>query len=628
MVKLVKVQKGGAKTSVPVPAPAHKSAVSFFGATHKADTAKYVTNGAGGEPDDTFIGSYTASGANGKVSLIEPTFAPLALLNLVTKNNILSQCIDAMEVNIDGTGHDFEKIEEDMPDDEVELQMLKDFFAEPYPGRTMIGERRANRRDLEGTGSGYMEVARNAAGDIMTLKHMDTENMRLVRLDDPVLADKTIKRNGKEITIQVQERERRFCQIINGKKVYFREFGSSRELNRLTGDWAKKGEKLPADKRASEILFFNVNKEVMTPYGSPRWINQLPSVLGSRKAEEYNLEFFDAGGLPPVLVLVQGGYLGTDVKDALQAHLSGSGAKHRAAVVEAIAASGSLDSAGTVKVTVERFGTERQNDSMFQEYDKACEEHVRVGFRIPPLFIGRAEDFNFATAVTAYLTAEAQVFEPERMEFDDKINLIVKALGAKTYKFKSLPTNLSDMEKQMSAIQTALTNKIVDPQSAMDHLNQITGQKLEFQPPPEPEDPAQAAYAMARAKMGLPPASNAKTPQKPGKGLLRKPVGTKAGGGKTQVNADRTKVKKAEEEWTHLAFLADAYANVLGLRGPCVYDDGRVEAVKSEVDSLDGIERKVFNTFLAQQSLVQIDGAEGIAELVGCAVDLLDREGD
>jgi PBSX family phage portal protein len=628
MVKIVKVQK-----SAPAAPPAPKSQVSFYGAAHKADTAKFVINSTDNQPDDTFVGSYTASGANGKVSVIEPTYPPLALLNLVTKNNVLSQCIEAMEVNIDGTGHEFEKTDENTPDDETELQMLVDFFTEPYPGKSMIGLRRELRRDLEGSGCGYVEVARNMAGDIMTMNHLDTENMRLIRFDDPVQATKTLRRNGKDVSVTVLVRERRFLQIINNVRTYFREFGSSRELNKKTGEWAKPGEKLDAKLRASEILYFTVNREVKTPYGSPRWINQLPSVLGSRKAEEYNLEFFDAGGLPPVLVLVQGGYLGTDVKDALTAHLAGSGTKHRAAVVEAIAASGSLDSAGTVKVTVERFGTERQNDAMFQEYDKACEEHVRGSFRLPPLFTGKAEDYNFATALTGYLTAEAQVFQPERMEFDDRMNLVVKALGAKTYRFKSNPQKLADMEQQMSALQTALTNKMVDPQSAMDHLNGMTGMKMEFQPPPEPQDPAEAAYNTARAKMGLPPAKFGQTAPRGKTGPARGAVGGKAKASATQSNSDRTKttrqqsttVKKEEyqDEWVRLAFLADAYASVLGLRGPCPFEDSKIEVVKAEVDSLEGIEKKVFNTFLAQQSIVQIEGVEGIAELCGMAAELL-----
>lgn len=50
------------------------------------------------------------------------------------------------------------------------------------------------------------------------------------------------------------------------------------------------------------------------------------------------------------------------------------------------------------------------------------------------MFIGKAADYNFATAYTAYMVAEAQVFLPERDEFDNNmINAtIVKALGVES----------------------------------------------------------------------------------------------------------------------------------------------------------------------------------------------------
>lgn len=651
MVKLHKVPSGAKPTAV---TKAQKSAVSFYGGALKADTTKYVVNGSDNQPDDTFAGSYTASGSNGTASIIAPTFEPLALKNLVSKNNVLNQCVEAMEVNIDGTGHHFEKKNEDDPDDLKELEMLKNFFDEPYPGKSMITIRRHLRRDLEDTGVGYIEVGRNMASEVMTLNHMDAETIRLLRFDDPVLATKTVMRNGKEVQVQIRCRERRFVQMVNNVRTYFKEFGASRELDRDTGLWAPQGTTLPAEKRASEIIYFKINREVLTPYGSPRWINQLPSVLGSRKAEEYNLSFFDAGGLPPVLVLVQGGYLGTDVKDALTSHLSGNGAKHRACVVEAIAASGSLESAGTVKVTVERFGAERQQDAMFQEYDKNCGEHVRAAFRLPPLFIGKAEDYNFATAMTGYMTAEAQVFAPERGEFDERISYVVKALGAKTYQFKSKPMTLSDMEHQLEVIQMALTSQIVDPESAMETLNKLADLKLEYKEPPVQPSPLELIQAQAEAKASLQP-SVPGMPKKPvaakkptvGKpAVARKPLGSKGAnpqaGDKTKVSAQRVQAtaKKFEgevpgfcepsvtvstmlEDVTHLAYLADSWASVLGLRGPCPYDEGQVQAIKAEVDSLEGPALELFNTALAQQSMVEIRGATGIEELCGCAADML-----
>lgn len=370
-----------------------KGSVTLVSQKRAEDTSALVTNGSEAYPDDSFYGTYATQGGSSDVSIIEPQFKPGTLRALTTMNNILAQCIEAMEVNVDGTGHTIELIE-GMPENEAEKKLLELFFGEPYPNKSMVSIRRELRNDLESTGNGYLEVIRNIKGDVMMLNHLPSEDMRLVRYDDPVPVSRELERNGSTVSVRVRARERRYVQLINGKKVYFCEFMASRELDRDTGVWATS--KLPIEKKASEIIHFTINREAKTPYGVPRWINQLPSVLGSRKAEEFNLEFFDSGGLPPVLVVVQGGYLGEGVKESLQAHLGGTGGKHRAAIVEAISSSGSLDSSGAVKVTVERFGAERMQDSMFQNYDKNSEEHIRVAFRLPPLFIGRSQDYNFA----------------------------------------------------------------------------------------------------------------------------------------------------------------------------------------------------------------------------------------
>ena len=172
---------------------------------------------------------------------------------------------------------------------------------------------------------------------------------------------------------------------------------------------------VPPEKRGSELLILGINPDVTTPYFLPRWINQLPSVIGSRAAEEQNLQFLDAGGLPPAIVFIQGGTLIKDTSDQLRMYLSGLNKnKNRAVVVEVQSVSGSLDAAGKVDVKVERFGSAQSQDSMFTNYDEVTEEHVRVGFRLPPLFLGKAVDYNFATAQTSYMVAEAQVFLPER----------------------------------------------------------------------------------------------------------------------------------------------------------------------------------------------------------------------
>lgn len=604
-------------------------------ATRKAgDTSSLVTNGNDSFPEDSFMGSYaTTSGGMNSVSIIEPTFKPGTLRSLTSNNNILLQCIEIMEVNVDGTGHSIELVE-GATESEKEKKILEDFFDEPYPNKSMVSIRRELRADLESTGVGYLEVIRNVAGDVVMLNNLPSDDVRLLRYDDPVLVDRTITRGGVDIKVKVRSRERRFIQIVNGKKLYFKEFGSSRDLDRSTGLWSPQGTALKIQQLASEVLYFTLIKEAKTPYGVPRWINQLPSILGSRKAEEFNLDFFDAGGLPPCMVLVQGGYLGEAVTATLQTHLSGKGSKHRAVIVEAMSSSGSLDSAGSVKVTVERFGAERQNDSMFQQYDKNCEDHVRTAFRLPPIFTGRAQDYNLASANTSYLVAEAQVFHPERVEFDERMWWLVKALGVRNYVFKSKPISLTDVQTQLAAITLGLTNKAIESEGAVVALNNLAGLSLKYtEPPPAPEPGPQAhidPHTNLPYDKPLPPpgAGDPKTqalppPPPPPRGESGKPNidPTKPNPGNVVPIKEGKKVATKADEAINLVRLADRWATALGLNGSVGLSAEEILIVKDEVSALTGDDQRVFNEALASKSLVgvQVD-YEGLAELCGCAV--------
>jgi PBSX family phage portal protein len=579
--------------------------ISLIPRTVKADTAKLIVNGTDNFPEDVYVGTYMAAGTAGFLGILEPFYKPGDLQAVCQQNNTLMQCIEAMEVNIDGTGHTIE-LKEGFVESESEQKMLEDFFNEPYPGKSMVAVRRQLRRDLEQTGNGYLEVIRNVQDEVVLLNNIEPTDFRLIRLDDPVPVVRNVVRAGRELQVTLRARERKFVQIINGQKIYFREFGSSRRVNRETGDWAVKGA-ISFDKEGSEILHFMVNKEARTPYGAPRWLNQLPSALGSRKAEEFNLEFFDSGGLPPVLVVVQGGYLGETVKEELEAHLRGGG--HRAAVVEAISSSGSLDSTGTVQVRVERFGSERQSDAMFQQYDKNCEEHIRSGFRLPPMFVGKAQDYNFATAKTGYMVAEAQVFGPERSEFDATLNsTVVKALGAKNYVFKSKPVTLVDADIQLRGLQLIATQKATDNEEIVSVTNEITGLSIEYKEPPAPPDDPNPPFRDPLTNLPY-----------------SKPVDPMAGlevEGAPFRGVPQAVIKY--EDASALITLATLWSSALGLiEGANPMSPSEKEGIASRVAKLEGPELAMFNQIMVSTnlSLSEVD-SYGLMELAGCATKL------
>ena len=171
--------------------------------------------------------------------------------------------------------------------------------------------------------------------------------------------------------------------------------------------------------RATEIIHFTVVPDAHTPYGVPRWVNQIPSVLGSRKAEEFNLEFFDNGGVPPVLILLQGGTLQAETRKALQAMTSGEARRTTACRCWRSSPRRRADSRPRRRASRSNASARTAGEAMFEKYDERCEERVRRSFRMPPIFVGQSKDYNFATAFASYVVAEAQVFKPERDGFDE-----------------------------------------------------------------------------------------------------------------------------------------------------------------------------------------------------------------
>jgi PBSX family phage portal protein len=597
-----------------------KSSIMFSRTVKRADDSNLVFDQPL-EAEDEFQSLYEVT--QDGVVILQPPFNPNTLRSLCTRNNLLQQCIHVMEVNIDGTGHTIEPIEASEaentdPESQAEKAKAEAFFKEPFPGMSMITLRRKLRVDLEQTGCAYLEALRNAAGELVFLRHVDAATVRMLKLDAPVPVEVKVNRGGEEVSVNMQMRERRFVQIVGQNKIYFREFGSSRQINRKTGQWVKPGEKLPAEMLGNELIQFIVDPDATSPYGVPRWINNLPSILGSRKAEEYNLEFFDAGGLPPAMIIIAGGAMTRQVKEQVLQHLSGRNkARHRAAIIEVQSASGGLDGQGKVSVLVEKFGDSRMGDALFQRYDQATEERVRVAFRLPPLFVGRSGDYSFATAMVSYMVAEEQVFVPERREFDEIINTkVLPALGVKRYKFVSKPITLKDARVMLEAVN--LAKDAIDAEERVSLLNEIAGMSMKYSAEAE-----QKANAMAG--------------QFPG-GLAGAFPGAEAGNIPIDALAGiQGAIKKDKPALTanDIVSLVSKWAVATNLEEGEMPDPERA-AVLALVDGLRGPELDLFNKILATKNFAGSSGelaglgriAETCNHLASRSVQSIAKSGD
>jgi PBSX family phage portal protein len=437
------------------------------------------------EPEDEFKSFYALTTEKTGPQIICPPYNPTTLEKLTQENNALMPCLDAMVTNVAGTGYVIEakKTEDEAQEvdaDQASLERVRSFFDQPWPGESWQSIVKKARRDIEAVGYCVIEVIRAANEEVAFARHVSAKTVRYVGLTDYIQEKVTMKRGGKEVTYTTRMRHRRFAQVIQGKPIYFKEFGIKRDLDKKTGQFAKQGERVSFQLRATEFIVIGKIPDVKTPYGVPCWISQLPSVLGSRKAEEHNLGFFDAGGVPPVLIMVHGGQLAEGTTKALNMHFGGANSgKHRAAIIEAHGG-GSIDDRDSVKMTVERFGSERQQDSMFENYDKKCEERVRMSWRLPPLFTGKAQDYSYATAFASYTVAEAQVFKPEREAFDEVINLrlIPELDKTGTVRYRSLPLSVKDAVNQLKAAELAATTGAINNGELISTLNEIASMDM------------------------------------------------------------------------------------------------------------------------------------------------------
>jgi PBSX family phage portal protein len=422
------------------------------------------------EVEDSFIQHYDNS-------VIQPEITPEQYYALNEQNNTLNQCISAMEVNIEGTGYDVVRYDgEELSDKDIQpVKIINQFLAEVAPEMSFTTLRRKLRRQSEIAGYGCVEVIRNPKDDIVFLRPLISKSIRLMKLDTAVPTVTSLIRGGVEMKITTLTRERRFVQIVNEKKVYFKEYGSSRDLSKSRGVWSPKGTKLPSEERATEILYTTIHTASNSPYGIPRWLNQLPSVIGSRSAEELNLEYFEAGGIPPLMVFISGGAMAETARKQLEGLLAGKARnKLKGIVADIQSTSGTIDKGGGVKVDVESFGSDRQNDSMFENYDDKCEKRVRASFRLPPLFVGKADDYSYASVFASYTLAEAQIFAPERMEFDEMFNTtVMKEMTKGQYKIKSKPLRVADAETNLKSLELAMNGGAITKKGLIENLNKI-----------------------------------------------------------------------------------------------------------------------------------------------------------
>lgn len=563
--------------------------------------------------------SVSVRSASSTGNIIVPRFSPVALSAFAQDSPTLAPCISAMEINIDGTGFDI------VPADDMETtteggeeidftdnpayRSLVDLFTNPYPGETLISIRRNLRRDLEETGNGYIEFLLNNENEVLFFKYLDAKYVRLVEFteQDRTEVQVPVIRNGREFNARLRKNERRYYYQKGTTTRYLKELGAERDVHFETGEWSTRGARLPLANRGSALIHFRVDKDHNNEYGVPRWISQVRSIDGEIQAQNLNLNYFNNGGIPPVIVFLQNGTLDKASKSALHSALSGSAeTKNRGVVVETQSNGGSLEKAANVGIKVERFSSEQQNDSMFSNYTTNSYTQIKSSYRLPQIFLGRSEDYNYATAYASIVITEAQVFKPDRDEFDAIINdRVVKAV-TNEFVFKSKPLISVDIDTQLRVLELAKNSNAIGNEELIRVSNTLSNLDLNWN--------GEEAPTLSPGLVGADLTPNSDAPSTP-EGEDEEATNT----GERQAAEKSEAVSVAGVDHGKLQLIANRCADAIKSEG-----DNNLTEIQKELKSLTSFEAELVGVKLARELNPDGRDFETLATLNDAATKLIE----
>lgn len=348
------------------------------------------------------------------------------LKELVDDSTILPQCIRAYKNNIAGFGlsvHYTSDYKEETAEMKAEWTQLEEVI-NLLNMDIMTKEVFENViRDRETYGIAYCEVIRDFSGDVVQLEFIvDTPSIDMTYPLEPYM-DIDYFYMGKTMTRK--KKFRKFRQSIAGKTVYFKEFGDPRIMDKRNGTYLEEGEELVEyDNQANEIIEFRIGS---MPYGEVRWIGQVLTVDGNRRAEVLNNNYFREGRHTPLMIVVKGGTLSDESFDKLKSYMAeikGENGQHAFVVLETESNENAtaMDGEKQADIEIKDLASILQKDELFQEYQENGRKKTQSAFLLPDLYVGYTTDFNRATAQTAMEVTEKQVFQPERTSLAWMVN--------------------------------------------------------------------------------------------------------------------------------------------------------------------------------------------------------------
>lgn len=350
--------------------------------------------------------------------LMPPPYNPMTLLSLYESNSILFRCINQLATDVAGLGSRFE-LREDKKEDKKELNRLTEFKNH----KNSDGDKLRNifkklLIDLGAIGDFGLEVARNRINEIEELYHVPVH------------------------TLRVHKSQKKYAQIRNRKKVWFKKFGEIQNISCKTGkEFSGRG---TSRDRANELVFYKNYYPKSDYYGVPNFISAVGDVMALISLRDYNLAFFENYGVPSALIVLEGEWDDGSEKtigDFLNKEIKGNANAHGTLIVT---------QPDKCNFHYQKLGTEVK-ESSFKLYEQTRREDILIAYSMPPervgiRIVGKLGGNVAEEATTVYVQS---VVEPLQLDLEEIINEILQS-DIYEFKFNDIDTrNLTALSERL-----------------------------------------------------------------------------------------------------------------------------------------------------------------------------------
>lgn len=280
--------------------------------------------------------------------------------------------------------------------------------------------------DKISTGIGYLEVIRNVFGDISQIRHCKSINTRFrskVKEQKPPYGF---------VYLEVNDNKRKFIQSARSddlikNKVFLKEFGDKRGLNRKTGkfspapDYKKKEE-------STEIIYMNEYAPGIEKYGVPEAVSAKFAIDGNYLTGLQNISFLGNDATPRMMMIIKNGKLETKELNRINYFLEVSGRgvtnKGRVLILQPKNKHQGLPNnlVRDVDIKIEKLGLGITEDSSFTRYRNDNNKEIAEALEIPELYFNSGDTGGKAAAGTLEKLFLDTVVFPEIQNVNRKLN--------------------------------------------------------------------------------------------------------------------------------------------------------------------------------------------------------------